>query len=82
MDALHNLKNNNIKFDIIFLDPPYNLDCISKIIEFVIDNKLLNEDAIIVCEAEYDNFDKEYLNLELIKFKKYGYKFIKVYKKM
>jgi len=82
MEALNKFKNNNIKFDIIFLDPPYNLDCISEIIEFVVNNDMLNEFGIIVCEAEYDNFNKEYLNLKQIKFKKYGYKFIKIYEKI
>lgn len=82
MVALHQFKNNNIKFDIIFLDPPYNLDCISEIIDYVLENDLLNNEGIIICEAEFDNFNKEYLNLELIKEKKYGYKFIKIYKKI
>lgn len=80
--ALKFFSTKNIKFDVIFLDPPYNLDCISEIIEFVIDNDLLNDDGIIICEAEHDNFDREYVGLENIKFKKYGYKFIRIYKKI
>lgn len=82
MTALNYFSNKKIKFDIIFLDPPYNLNCISKIINFIINNDLLNEGGIIVCEAEFDNFDIEYDSLELIKIKKYGYKFIKIYKKI
>ena len=81
MDSLISFKENNITFDIIFLDPPYNLECIDKIINYIIDNNLLNEDGLIVCEAEFDNFDDTYKILELIKYKKYGYKFIKVFKK-
>lgn len=81
MDGLIYFKNNNIAFDIIFLDPPYNLDCIEEIITFIEDNNLLNDNGIIVCEAEFDNFKDEYKTLELIKYKKYGYKFIKVFKK-
>ena len=82
MTALKIFSSKNIKFDIIFLDPPYNLDCISEIINYILENDLLNSEGIIVCEAEFDNFNKEYEGLELIKFKKYGYKFIKIYKKI
>lgn len=78
--ALENFKINNNKFDIVFLDPPYNLNCISEIISTLHDNDLLNDDALIVCEYEFDSFDENYNNLELIKNKKYGYKNIKIYK--
>lgn len=81
MSALKIFSDKKITFDVIFLDPPYNLNCISEIIEYITQNNLLNDDGIIVCEAEYDNFNKEYKELENFKFKKYGYKFIRVYKK-
>lgn len=75
--ALEMLKNSNIKFDIIFLDPPYKLnlinDCLNKIVEY----NLLNEDGIIVCE--YENEIIENNNLKLIKDKKYGSKKIKIF---
>ena len=75
--ALELLKNSNIKFDIIFLDPPYKLnlinDCLNKIIEY----NLLNKDGIIVCEYENENIEN--YKLSLIKDKKYGSKNIKIY---
>ena len=67
------------KFNIIFLDPPYNLDCLDKVINKIIENNLLQKDGLIICEYEHDNF-KEYDKLEIIKDKKYGYKRIKIYK--
>ena len=77
-NSLELLKNSNIKFNIIFLDPPYKLnlinDCLNKIYEF----ELLNKDGIIVCEYEKENINTEYF--ELIKEKKYGSKNIKIYK--
>lgn len=79
-EALSYFKNNNLSFDIIFLDPPYDLNCIDKIISFIIENNLLNSNGIIICESEYDNFNKEYDSLTEIKYKKYGYKFIRIYK--
>jgi len=72
------LKNNNIKFDIIFLDPPYKFNLINKAIEDIINYDLLNDDGIIVCEYETEEIK---CNLELIKEKKYGSKYIKIYKK-
>ena len=78
-DALIYFKDNSIKFDIIFLDPPYNLDCLDDVLNKVNEYKLLNSDGLIICEYEYDNF-KEYDYLEIIKDKKYGYKNIRIYR--
>ena len=72
------LNNTNVKFDIIFLDPPYKFNLINNAIDLIIKNDLLNEGGIIVCEYENEKIiDK----LNLIKEKKYGSKFIKIYKK-
>lgn len=76
-NALELIKNSNIKFDIIFLDPPYKLnlinDCLNKIVEY----NLLNEDGIVVCEYETENIQND--KLKLIKDKKYGSKKIKIF---
>lgn len=76
--AIENLKNNNIKFDLIFLDPPYKMnlinDCLNKIYEY----KLLNENGIIVCEFEKELINNN--NFELLKSKQYGSKNIDIYK--
>lgn len=81
-DALTYFKDQKIKFDLIFLDPPYNLDCLDIILNKVIEYNLLNEDGLIICEYEFNNFKDEYMSLELIKEKKYGYKNIKIYRKI
>ena len=86
-DEIHILKSNyndalrmfkNIKFDIIFLDPPYKFnlinDCLNKIYEY----NLLNTSGIIVCEYETEDISTNYY--ELIKEKKYGDKYIRIYK--
>lgn len=77
-NALELLKNSNIKFDIVFLDPPYKLnlinDCLNKLVEY----DLLNNDALIICEYESENV--EFNKLNLIKDKKYGSKKIKIFK--
>ena len=68
----------SMKFDIIFLDPPYKLDAIDDIIEYVIENDMLNSNGLIVCE--YENNIKEH-NLKIIKEKSYSYKTIRIYLK-
>lgn len=78
-NALNLFKNKNIKFDIIFLDPPYKNKDIPNIITFIIKNGLLNKKGIIVCEISDINLIKEYNNLELFKNKKYGDKYIIIY---
>lgn len=79
-NALLNFKNNNIKFDIIILDPPYKLnlinDCIKKIKEY----KLLNNKGIIVCEFESEKLIDN--GLEIIKEKRYGNKNVVIYRNM
>ena len=77
-ECLDYLKDK-VKFNIIFLDPPYNLDCLDDVLNKIIENNLLEKDGLIICEYEHDNF-KEYDKLEIIKDKKYGYKNIRIYK--
>ena len=77
--ALKFYKENEIKFDIVFLDPPYNMECINDIIGYIITNNLLNKDGIIVCEVDH-NYLKDFNKLELIKSKKYGNKMVLIYK--
>ena len=76
--ALDSFKDK-YKFDLIFLDPPYNLDCIDNILDKVIELDLLNQNGLVICEYEFDNFKDNYSNLELIK---YGYKNIKIYRRV
>lgn len=65
LDALKYFKNNNIKFNIIFLDPPYKDKILSNILELINNYDLLFDDGIIV--LEYDSGNIEYDKYELIK---------------
>lgn len=78
VDALNYFKDNNIKFDIIFLDPPYKLNLINKSIELIEKYELLNDKGIIICEYELESFTSNY---NIIKEKKYGDKSIRIYKR-
>ena len=77
IDALNYFKEEKIKFDIIFLDPPYKDNLINPSLKYIKENNLLNKDGIIICEYETEKFD---IDLEIIKEKKYGSKNIRIYK--
>ncbi len=71
---LFNIKSDNIKFDYVFLDPPYDkVDLYYDSLDFIRENNLLNEDGIIIVESEqrleFDGYD-------IIKIKEYGKKII------
>ena len=81
LNALNYFRNNNITFDLIFLDPPYKDDYIDNSIKFLLDNNLLNDKGIIVCEFE-NQIKIDYSELKIIKEKKFGYKKIVIFKKI
>ena len=76
--ALNYFKDNNIKFDLIFLDPPYKMDVLNEIIKFINDNKLIKDNGLIICEVDNLYLDIDYYSK--IKEKKYGSKYIVIYK--
>lgn len=51
-DALAYLTRTSLKFDIIFLDPPYNTGLLTKAISAIYQHSLLNDGGIIVVESE------------------------------
>ena len=80
-EALEYFKDNNIRFDLVFLDPPYKDDYIDYSIEYLLNNNLLNNNAIIVSEFE-NNIKMDYEELKIKKEKKFGYKKIVIFKKI
>lgn len=78
--ALKKFVDDNIKFDLIFLDPPYKFNLINGILKFIYDNKILSDDGLIVCEFESEDVRTELF--ELVKFKKYGSKKVSIYRKI
>jgi len=80
-DALIYFKDNIIKFDLIFLDPPYGLNCLDDVLTKIVEYNILGNDGLVICEYEFDNFKEKYNDLELIKEKKYGYKNIRIYRR-
>lgn len=78
-DALNNFSKKNIKFDIIYLDPPYKSNFAIKSIRMISELNLLNENGIIVVEHEYENDLQNIPNCYIIeKSKKYGIAYVDI----
>lgn len=73
IDAVRFLKTTDKKFDIVFLDPPYEYS-IDKVLKTIFEEKILNPSGIIVYETEKDFEDfKEFM---IIDKRKYGRPYI------
>ena len=72
-----NIIKDKERFDIIYLDPPYDKDETEEI-QYIIENKILNDNSLIVYETDnqkyIDNIRKleEKGIIEILKIKKYG----------
>ncbi len=64
--------NLNSKFDIIFLDPPYKENDLSKLIQTLINEKFLKENGILIIHRHKNHKDVFPKNIKIIEEKKYG----------
>lgn len=64
INALESFKNSNQRFDLVFLDPPYEQGDYQGIVNILLNNDLLSNHAMIVIEANHD------VNLENIDYQK------------
>lgn len=76
--CLSYILDNNLKFDLIFLDPPYKNKDLNDVAKFIYDNDILKENGLIIFEVNELYIDIMFY--EKIKSKKYGDKFIVIYK--
>ena len=73
--TLKNLKDENIKFDIIFIDPPYEADIAIESVEQIISLDLLAESGIIIIETDKPKREEkelEKIDVEVYDLRKYG----------
>ena len=73
--CLQELSNNNVSFDIIFIDPPYKDDIAVDSVKMILSLSLLKKDGIIIIETdekdrEVDNLKK--LDIQVYDIRKYG----------
>ena len=78
-DAYKYLNNCRNKFDLIFMDPPYEKEMSNKAIELIVQNNLLKADGLIICEKSAQETSEEFENLKMIKNKKYGNSLLTIY---
>lgn len=61
------------RFDIIFMDPPYNRELEREVLEYLSDSSLVKDDTLFIVEAS-ETTDFSYVNdlgYEIVKYKKY-----------
>lgn len=78
-DALVSFENRKIKFDLVFLDPPYDSDFAFKSLEIFKKKQLLNDGATIVVEHKLANDLQNLPECYIIKkSRKYGIAYIDI----
>lgn len=80
--ALKLFNKSNIRFDIIFIDPPYDYSNINNIVDIIDNYNILNKDGLLVLEFKYDNIVIDEDKYLLHKSKKYGDKYVYIYKRV
>lgn len=70
-DALSFAEQTKSKFDIIFIDPPYDMGLYEKVLTVIRERRLLNPGAAVVCEMRAD-CEVSLCGFVPIKDKKYG----------
>jgi len=85
LKCLKKIANDEMLFDIIFIDPPYSSDYAIRALEYISNNKgkVLTKNGIVIYEFDKSFLDDKYdnlENLECINTKFYGRVVIKIYK--
>ena len=73
-DILNNFefKSLKLRYDIIFLDPPYKEKTLKNILNTIIENRILKDNGIIIIHRHKKEIDEFPKNFQLIDEKKYG----------
>ncbi len=73
VDSIKFLEKNDFdtKYDIVFIDPPYELKLYTSLIELIIKKNILNQEGIIIVERSSKDDAYNFDNLEIYKQKKF-----------
>lgn len=81
LTALENFKTQNLKFDIIYLDPPYKSDFAMKSMELIAKYNLLEQNGIVIVEHESENDLIKIPSCYIMeKSRKYGIAYVDIFK--
>lgn len=78
-DSVGYVEKTEEKFDIVFLDPPYNTGLLKKALDAIAQKGVLEEDGIVVAECDGPEYPSKIEGLVLSKQKKYGRSYILIY---
>jgi 16S rRNA (guanine(966)-N(2))-methyltransferase RsmD len=79
--CLKQIHTEGIKFDVIFLDPPYACDYEAKVLNLIVEYDILNKDGIIVLESDKrKTLNEDIPGLNLKDERTYGRVIIRLYK--
>ena len=67
-----NIKEFKKQFDIIFLDPPYKEKELNELLSFLINEKILKQDGIIIIHRHKKQVDNLPIQINILEEKKYG----------
>ncbi|WP_099974674.1 16S rRNA (guanine(966)-N(2))-methyltransferase RsmD [Lactobacillus terrae] len=70
-EALNKLHSDGVKFDLVFLDPPYRMKITEQIVKDMIEQEMIEEGGIFVVETDYEVTIEGIEKLSLIKMKDY-----------
>lgn len=79
--AIDSFGEQNIRFDIIFVDPPYKDNIKNEILNLILNKDILSDNGIVVFEYQSDEELSSADKFFLLKNKKYGDKYVSVYRK-
>ena len=73
LKAIEKLSGERLKFDIIFLDPPYNKKIIEKALKYIENNDIIKKSGVIAAERDIDEEVPEKTSvLKLVRNERYG----------
>ena len=78
--ALNHLKKKEKKFDLVFLDPPYDRSMVEDTIRSIISSDILNDDSLVVAEHSLNEMPTEKIGrIRLKDRRKYGATMVSFY---
>ncbi|MDD4495300.1 MAG: 16S rRNA (guanine(966)-N(2))-methyltransferase RsmD [Eubacteriales bacterium] len=78
--AANNMSHNADKFDIIFLDPPYNAGLVEDVLNEIVAGGIIKTNGLVVVETDISNLPpEESKGLRVIKNRRYGRTLITIY---
>ena len=78
--ALNHLKKKEKKFDLVFLDPPYDRSLVEDTVRSIINSDILNDDSLVVAEHSPNEMPAEKIGrIKLEDRRKYGATMVSFY---